>query len=90
MRRTLSALTVLMFLMLPVAGAQQAPQPADPIAGNWRGTIKPAAGTESPFIITLVKRGDVYTGSATGLGGIGEVPLKTVTVAGNRAACAGW
>jgi hypothetical protein len=64
--------------------AQQAPQPADPIAGNWRGTIKPGTGAESPFIITLVKRGDVYTGIATGLGGIGEVPLKTVTVAGNR------
>jgi hypothetical protein len=63
---------------------QQAAQPADPIAGNWRGTIKPATGAESPFIITLVKRGDVYSGIATGLGGIGEVPLKTVTVAGNR------
>jgi hypothetical protein len=73
----------LALLSIGVIGQQAAPT-SDPIAGNWRGTIKPATGVESPFIITLVKRGDTYSGITTGLGGIGEVPLKTVSVAGNR------
>ena len=78
MRRTFGAL-VLVAVLGAAASAQN-----DPIPGNWRGTIKPTAGSETPFIVTLVKRGDTYAGTTTGLGGIGEVPLKTVTVAGNR------
>ena len=78
MRRMSGALA-----LLAVLGSTTLAQ-NDPVPGNWRGTIKAAAGTESPFIVTLVKRGDTYAGNTTGLGGIGEVPLKTVTVAGNR------
>jgi hypothetical protein len=55
--------------------------PADPVAGNWRGTLKSAAGVESPIIITIVKRGDGYAGSTTGMSP-SESPLKRVTVNG--------
>ena len=32
--------------------------PADPVVGNWRGTLTSASGVESPIIITIVKKGD--------------------------------
>jgi hypothetical protein len=57
--------------------------PADPVVGNWRGTITSAAGTESPIIITIVKRGDGYAGSTTGMSP-SESPLKRVTVNGTQ------
>ncbi len=83
MRHLFATSALIALLGIGLIGQQTAPA-ADPISGNWRGTIKPATGAESAFIITLVKKGDTYSGNTTGLGGIGEVPLKSVTVAGNR------
>lgn len=56
----------------------------DPVLGNWRGTVRASQGTESPIIITIVRKGDGYIGTATGLGGTSEVPLQRVTVSGSR------
>src|SRR5207247_8955347 len=63
----------------PVAAQQD-----DPVTGNWRGTLKSSAGIESPFVLTIVKKGDVYAGSMSGLGGTSEIPLKSVTAAAGR------
>lgn len=74
--------------VLPAQPARPAPPaaalPADPVAGNWRGTLTSAAGTESPIIITIVKKGDGYTGSTNGLNASSEFPLTRVTVNGTR------
>jgi len=32
--------------------------PGDPVAGEWRGTLKPPQGTETPIVITLVRKGE--------------------------------
>ena len=56
----------------------------DPVLGNWRGTLKAADGTSSPVIITVVKTGDSYGGSTTGVGESSESPLTRVSVAGTR------
>ena len=56
----------------------------DPVVGNWRGTLTSSAGAESPIIITIVKKGDVYAGSTNGLNATSESPLRRVTVNGAR------
>jgi len=58
--------------------------PADPVVDNWRGTLTSASGTESPIIITIVKKGDGYAGSTNGLNASSESPLKRVTVNGTK------
>jgi hypothetical protein len=71
---------------LPAYPAQQAraSAPADPVLGNWRGTVKSSAGTETPIIITITKKGDVYAGSTNGLNAPSEIPLKRLGVDGAR------
>jgi len=64
----------------PAASAQ------DPAVGNWRGTVKSSAGTETPIIITIGKKGDAYIGSTNGLNAPSEIPLKRIEVAGNHVA----
>jgi hypothetical protein len=58
--------------------------PADPVAGNWRGTLTSAPGVTSPIIITIAKRGDTYSGSTSGLTATAEIPLKKLTVSGTH------
>ena len=55
---------------------------ADPVVGNWRGTLTSAAGVQSPIIITIVKKGEGYAGSTNGLNATSESALKRVTVSG--------
>jgi len=57
--------------------------PADPVVGNWRGTLTSTSG-ESPIIITIVKKADGYAGSTNGLNASSESALKRVTVDGTR------
>src|SRR6266567_4104101 len=73
------------FIATPV-GAQPAGSAADPVAGNWRGTLKSSAGTETPIIITITRKGDVYAGSTNGLDAASEIPVSRLSVAGNRVA----
>ena len=63
---------------------QGAGAPQDPIAGNWRGSVKSAGGGDSPIIITLVKKGETYVGSTTGLAEGGDVALGRLNVTGNQ------
>ena len=56
--------------------------PADPVVGNWRGTLTSATGVESSIIITIVKKGDGYAGSSNGLNASSASALKRVTVTG--------
>ena len=61
------------------------PRPAplvDPFVGNWRGTLTAASGTDSPIIITIVRKGDGYAGSTSGLNASSESALKRVAVNG--------
>jgi hypothetical protein len=60
------------------------PAPADPVVGNWRGTLKNAQGGDSPIIITIAKKGDVYAGTTNGLNATSEIPLKKLTVDGAK------
>jgi hypothetical protein len=72
------------------AGSRSAsaqPAPDDPVLGNWRGTLKSAGtpqGSESPFVLSIVRKGDGYGGSMSGLSGTSELPLARVVVTGTR------
>lgn len=55
----------------------------EPAVGAWRGTIKVAADSPTPLVLSIVKRGDTYSGTVN-LGGANEIPLRRVSVAGNR------
>jgi hypothetical protein len=69
----------------PTSAARPAP-PAqtDPVVGNWRGTLKNAQGLDSPIIITIAKKGDIYAGTTNGLNATSEIPLKKLTIDGAR------
>lgn len=97
--RVLVSVLFVSTLVTAAAGAQNPPAPAlqparpalpappaDPVVGNWRGTLTSATGTESPIIITIVKKGDGYAGSTNGLTASSESALKRVTVNGTRLA----
>jgi hypothetical protein len=68
-------------LILFACGAQAQ---TDPVIGNWRGTLSSSAGTDTPIILTIAKRGDVYVGSTNGLNAPSEIPLKRIAVDANR------
>jgi hypothetical protein len=69
----------------PAAPARPAVSaPSDPVVGNWRGTLKNAQGVDSPIIITIAKKGDVYAGTTNGLNATSEIPLKKLTIDGAK------
>ena len=70
----------------PPAQPARLPSPGlqDPVVGNWRGTLTSAPGTESPIIITIVRKGDGYAGSTNGLNASSESALKRVSVNGTK------
>jgi len=85
--------TVPLALAAPATQAQTPPaapaRPAvfaqtDPVVGNWRGTLKNAQGVDSPIIITIAKKGDVYAGTTNGLNATSEIPLKKLTIDGAK------
>jgi len=80
-------LSALLGVSASMAFSQARPAPsaqADPVVGNWRGTLKNAQGVDSPIIITVAKRGDGYAGSTNGLNAVSEIPLRTLTVDGAK------
>src|SRR5262245_6603522 len=84
------ALFILMAANASELRAQTAPaRPAlpaqtDAVVGNWRGTLKNAQGVDSPIIITIAKKGDVYAGTTNGLNATSEIPLKKLAVDGAK------
>src|SRR5688572_29376398 len=81
----LTASILLGLLTGSLAAAQRGapPEPGDPIVGNWRGTLRSGQDTQSPLVITIVRKGDTYTGM-TNVGATSESAIKRVTVTGNR------
>ncbi len=66
-------------LVLLTVAAPASAQP-EPFLGNWRGTVKSAAGTETTIVVTIAKDGGKYSGSTTGLSEGADVPLTKVEV----------
>jgi len=56
----------------------------DPVLGEWRGTLKPAQGAETPFVISIAKKGDQYGAVTSGLTEASEVPLRKIAVDGTK------
>jgi hypothetical protein len=68
------------------AQAQRGAPPAaggDAVAGAWRGTMRSGADAQTPLVISIVKKGDVYSG-VINAGGTSETPIDKVAVTGNR------
>jgi hypothetical protein len=68
----------------PALLAQSRGAQADPVAGNWRGTLTSAPDVTSPIIITIARRNGTYSGSTSGLTATAEIPLKKLTVSGTH------
>jgi hypothetical protein len=84
MRGLTATILLLLLTGTPAAGQRGAPpEPGDPIVGNWRGTLRSGQDAQTPLVITIVKKDEIYTGM-TNVGGTSESPIKRVTVAGNR------
>ena len=83
--RVASLAIVLAVLSAHVAAQRTAAPavPGDPAVGAWRGTIRTAPETPTPFLLSIVKRGNTYAG-AINVGGANEIALRRVTVAGNH------
>jgi hypothetical protein len=75
----------MMVLVTAGASAQRGAQtmPADPVAGAWRGIIRSGANTETALVISIVKKGDVYSG-VVNAGGTTETPIRKIAFTGNR------
>jgi hypothetical protein len=58
---------------------------ADPLAGAWRGTLRSSADTQTALVISIVKKGDVYSG-VVNTGGTTEAPIRKIGFTGNRLA----
>ena len=80
MRRFALGSAVLILLLLAAFACAQ----NGSIVGEWRGTLKPAQGAESPIVFTLEKKGDAYTGVTSGFTQASEVPLQRVTSDGTK------
>ena len=59
--------------------------PADPLAGAWRGTLRSSADTQTALVISIVKKGDVYSG-VVNTGGTTEAPIRKISLTGNQLA----
>ena len=86
MRRTAGAAALFTLALTIGAAAQRGaapPLPSDPIAGAWRGTMRSGTATETPIVISIVKKGDVYSG-VVNTGGTSESPIRKIALTGNR------
>jgi hypothetical protein len=81
-----SAAAVLLLMAAVDAVAQRGtpqPLPSDPLAGAWRGAMRSGPATETPLVVSIVKKGDVYSG-VINTGGTTETPIRKVVFTGNR------
>jgi hypothetical protein len=84
MRRLLSAVAIIAALTVAPAAQRGAPPgPADPLAGAWRGTMRSGAESPTALVISIVKKGDVYSG-VVNTGGTAETPIRKISLTGNR------
>ena len=87
MRRAAGAVLMMTIAAAVTLSAQRgAPAgPADPLAGAWRGTLRSSADTQTALVISIVKKGDVYSG-VVNTGGTTEAPIRKISLTGNRLA----
>jgi len=85
MRRAAGALLTMTLAAAVTLSAQRgAPAaPADALAGAWRGTMRSSADTQTAMVISIVKKGDVYSG-VVNTGGTTETPIRKIALTGNR------
>lgn len=86
MRRMAGAATIFALALTMDAAAQRGappPLPSDPIAGAWRGSMRSGTETETPLVISIVKKGEVYSG-VVNTGGTTESPIRKIALTGNR------
>ena len=82
----IAAIATLTAVLIATASAQRgaAPAaPADALAGAWRGTMRSSADTQTALVISIVKKGDVYSG-VVNTGGTTETPIRKIALTGNR------
>jgi len=86
MRRMAGAAAIFTLALTMGAAAQRGappPLPSDPIAGAWRGSMRSGTETETPLVISIVKKGEVYSG-VVNTGGTTESPIRKIALTGNR------
>ena len=84
MRRLPSVIAIIAALAAAPSAQRGAPAaPADPLAGAWRGTMRSAPDTQTALVISIVKKGDVYSG-VVNAGGTAETPIRKISLTGNR------
>jgi hypothetical protein len=84
MRRLISVL--ILAAAFPVASSAQrgAPAaPADPLTGAWRGTMRSSPDTQTALVISVVRKGDEYSG-VVNTEGTAETPIRKIAFSGNR------
>src|SRR5204863_3653107 len=57
--------------------------PTDSLAGAWRGTLRSSADTQTALVISIVRKGDGYSG-VVNTGGTTEAPIRKVAFTGNH------
>jgi hypothetical protein len=79
------AVAVVVLAGVGVTGAQRGAPPADgdPIAGAWRGTLRSSPETQTALVLSIVKKGDTYSGMVN-VGGTTETPIRSISLTGNR------
>jgi hypothetical protein len=88
MRRSAAAVLVTTICAGAMLSAQRGAAPAgpgDPLAGAWRGTLRSGADTQTALVISIVKKGDEYSG-VVNTGGTTEAPIRKINLTGNRLA----
>jgi hypothetical protein len=84
MRRVIGVAVTFAAAVVTVSAQRGAPAyPADPLAGAWRGTLRSSADTQTALVISIVKKGDVYSG-VVNTGGTTEAPIRKISLTGNR------
>jgi hypothetical protein len=85
--RRMAAAAIIFTLALAIGAAAQRgappPLPSDPIAGAWRGSMRSGTETQTPLVISIVKKGEVYSG-VVNTGGTTESPIRKIALTGNR------
>ena len=84
MRRTRIVLAATLLVLVTVVPAVPQDAPADPWAGNWRGTAALPDGETATVILTVIRQGDGYAGLVSGFETGREIRLTSVRVEGDR------
>jgi hypothetical protein len=84
MRRVIAA-SIMIGTLGVTLSAQRGAAPGlnDPLAGAWRGAMRSGPETQTALVISIVKKGDVYSG-VVNTGGTTETLIRKISFVGNR------